>query len=65
MACFKNSIQNKAQIDSDFFLPIENSNTALVTLKSDTTNSEHFNIIFKITHETNDSKKNGLFLHFL
>lgn len=38
MACFKNSIQNKAQIDSDFFLPLENSkNTALVTLiKSDT-----------------------------
>lgn len=37
MACFKNSIQNKAQIDSDFFLPLENSKyTALMTLKSDT-----------------------------
>lgn len=35
MTCFTNSIENIAQIDWHFFLPLENNNTALVSYEND------------------------------
>lgn len=64
MTCFTNSTQNIAQIDAEFFLPLENNkNTALVCYESDAIPIHSPSTLKSPTKIT--TKKTWIFLHFL